>query len=148
MPRNLSLAFGLACLATTVACGGGGGGGNGNGGGGSGPTDPSIYVDAVYGSDTNGDGSRDHPYKSITRGISDAGFGDTIRVAAGRYDAANGETFPLPLGFGTTLIGTEISNPGGAGVTRLTHVVGGGLLPGDSTGRLHATIAPQDDCTI
>ena len=133
----------LACLATTAACGGGGGG---SGGGGS-AADDGGHVDAGHGDDTTGDGSSKHPFKTITRGVSAAGFGETIHVAAGTYDAANGEFFPILPGIGATIVGAESPNPLG-GIIRRTHVVGGGFWSGDVDGRLHATIVPTVDCHI
>ena len=43
-----------------------------------------IYV-AITGSDTTGDGSTAHPYKTIQKGASVSGPGDTVTVRAGSY---------------------------------------------------------------
>ena len=57
-------------------------------------------------------------YNTITGALAASASGDEIQVAAGRYDAAAGETFPLALKNGVRLIGadrdtTTISAPSG-----------------------------------
>lgn len=125
----------VALLA--AACGGGGDGGSG-----AVTPLPGIYVHAANGSDLTGDGSPEHPFKTIKRGSQGAGFGDVVRVGPGTYDVANGERFPIIPGFGLTIIGTEVRTV--ESTVRLTSVVGGGLWSGDPDGRLHATIIPND----
>jgi hypothetical protein len=50
------------------------------------PEGKSIWVDAVVGNDTTGDGSQMNPFKTIGRGIESANhFGDTVRVKPGIY---------------------------------------------------------------
>ncbi|MEW6096951.1 MAG: right-handed parallel beta-helix repeat-containing protein [bacterium] len=44
-----------------------------------------IYVDAVNGDDVMGDGTEENPYKTIGKGISVAGSGDTVQCAPGTY---------------------------------------------------------------
>lgn len=63
------------------------------------PVEPkTIYVDAVNGDDVGGDGTADNPYMSITAGLGDAYYGDTVDIAPGTYSASEtGETFPLPI---------------------------------------------------
>jgi len=60
-----------------------------------------LYVDANSGSDATGDGTQVNPYKTITKavGVANAGGGATctIHVAAGIYNTALGEEFPLIL---------------------------------------------------
>ncbi len=57
-----------------------------------------IYVDAVNGDDVTGDGTADNPYMSITTGLGDAGYGDTIDIAPGTYSPEDtGEVLPLPV---------------------------------------------------
>ena len=129
------LSLGLLGLGT-AACGGGGGGGGDDSSG--------IHVDAALGSDVTGDGTTHHPYKTITRATAYAGTGDTIHVAAGTYDEANGEWFPIRPFPGVTVVGATAPNPAG-GTLRLTHVVGGGFWIDDPQGRLHGTIVPNVD---
>jgi len=64
-----------------------------------------IYVDATNGDDTLGDGSMEHPYKTITKGLSQAAAGVTVFVAEGLYNIENGDTFPLVIPAGVTLQG-------------------------------------------
>lgn len=134
--RLLTLPSFLIAAFALTACGGGGGGS------GSDPADPAplpgLYVDAVNGSNGN-DGSYDRPYKTITRAITAAGVGDTIRVRAGTYDAALGESFPIRPGFGVTIVGS------GSGRLMLTRIVGGALWSGDPDHRLHAAVVPGPD---
>ena len=140
MLRFSSSTLGIACLAM-AACGGGGGGGSGNAGQ---TTDTGVHVDAATGDDATGDGSSARPFRSITRGMLAADFGETVYVGPGTYDAAHGEFFPILPPLGATIVGTEHLNPFG-GTTRLTHVVGGGYWSGDPDHRLHATIVPNND---
>jgi len=67
-----------------------------------------LYVNANSGSDTTGDGTQGAPYKTITKAVdmADAGSGVayTVHVAAGIYNIALGETFPLVLS-AITLVG-------------------------------------------
>ncbi|MCD4657442.1 MAG: right-handed parallel beta-helix repeat-containing protein, partial [Planctomycetes bacterium] len=44
-----------------------------------------IYVDDENGSDSTGDGSEQNPYKTIQKGIDEAGEGDIVWVEEGRY---------------------------------------------------------------
>lgn len=61
-------------------------------------TPKTIYVDAVNGSDSTGAGTSSNPYMSITAGLGDAEYGDTIDIAPGVYSPSEtGETFPLPV---------------------------------------------------
>ena len=64
-----------------------------------------IHVDTQKGSDVTGDGSRAHPFKTLTRGLSLARAGDKVVVAAGIYNLRRGERFPLVLPAGVTLEG-------------------------------------------
>jgi uncharacterized repeat protein (TIGR01451 family) len=46
-------------------------------------------------------------YPTITAALAASTAGDEIRVAAGRYDAAGGETFPLELKSGVRIVGAD-----------------------------------------
>jgi len=65
-----------------------------------------VYVSGV-GSDTTGDGSAGNPYRSLTFAVANRGTDTEIRAAAGSYDAANGEVFPITFGGGVSIIGTR-----------------------------------------
>jgi hypothetical protein len=137
--RSSTLSVLLIAGSLSTACGGGGGGSGGS------DTQalPGIYADAVNGSDSTGDGSYDRPYKTLTIALADAGIGDVVRLKAGTYGAANGESFPIRPGFGATIIGTEHVNA--LGRQQLSHIVGGAFWSGDPDGRLHAAIIPSFD---
>ena len=65
-----------------------------------------YYVDAVNGSDVTGDGSVGAPWQTISHALSQvAAPGSEIRVAAGMYDEALGESFPLTMNPGVSLSG-------------------------------------------
>jgi predicted RNA-binding protein with TRAM domain len=82
---------------------------------------PYYHVDAATGSDTN-PGSSALPFKTISHALSLSASGRTVQVRPGTYDAANGETFPLQVPAGVSLIGDEPNL--GAGVTP-TLITGG-----------------------
>ena len=64
-----------------------------------------IFVDVQKGSDLKGDGSRAHPFKTLTKGLGVAKAGDIVRAAPGIYDLHRGEKFPLVLPAGVSLLG-------------------------------------------
>ena len=65
-----------------------------------------LYVNASTGSDNTGDGSEGNPWKTITFALDQVTTeGHTINVAAGTYDATLGESFPILMKDGVTLIG-------------------------------------------
>jgi len=65
-----------------------------------------IYVSGA-GSDATGDGSEANPYRSLTHAIASRGTDTEIRAAAGSYDAANGEAFPIAVPGGVSITGTR-----------------------------------------
>lgn len=89
-------------LMTLAACGGGGGGGMAG--------DPSdaftYYVDGGSGSDAAA-GTAARPFKTITKAMSVATAGQSVKVLPGTYDAANGEAFPISIPDSVSLIGEE-----------------------------------------
>ncbi|MFS8924283.1 DUF1565 domain-containing protein [Synechococcus sp. B60.1] len=68
---------------------------------------PAIFVDAANGSDTQGDGSRNNPFKTITHAIGQAPAGSIIQLLPGIYSAESGEVFPIRLKAGLILRGDE-----------------------------------------
>jgi hypothetical protein len=125
-----------------VACGSAGGMDGGQGGNEPPAPLPGVYVDRATGSDTTGTGEFDKPFKSITRALQLAQAGDVVRVAAGTYDAANGEVFPIIPPVGVEVRGTVRRSPI-FGTVRLTKLVGGGFWLGDP--RRNGTILPTPD---
>src|SRR5260221_10959539 len=64
-----------------------------------------YFVDVNNGSDVTGDGSANAPWKTITRALSQAAAnGSVIRVAPGLYNQAAGESFPLNMTPGVSLM--------------------------------------------
>ncbi len=69
-----------------------------------------YYVD-TSGSDA-ADGSQATPWKTLTHALGQVTSGDVVHLAAGTYDTpGNGETFPLALVDGVTILG-DTANPG------------------------------------
>jgi parallel beta-helix repeat protein len=103
-----------------------------------------LYVAAATGLDTNAGTLVDAPLKTLTHAIALADASScitTINVAAGTYDAANGEVFPL-VPRHVAIIGDE-ANKGNAGAGAVL-VSGGGLL----TMNYWPTFAPGPNATI
>lgn len=86
-------------------------------------------VDAVLGNDVTGNGSMASPWRTITRAHQAPLVpGDIVRVAAGVYDAALGESFPIVLKPGVRISGAapERTVVRGSGVETLFTVTQGG----------------------
>lgn len=138
MSRLAVLASWLACVLLAACGGGGGGGGNPDS-----TTDVDLHVDAVNGDDVSGDGTSDNPFKTITRAVQRAGLGGrTIRVAAGTYDDANGELFPITPGIDVVIVGTEMHLP--FSTRRLSKIVGGGPWQTGPDPLLNAAVIPNE----
>ena len=91
------------------------------------PQATTYYVDAVNGSNSTGNGSAAAPWKTITYALSQVGDPPSeIHVAPGNYNAALGESFPLVMESGTSLLG--------AGYTT-TLISGIQTLAGDTNSR-------------
>jgi len=76
------------------------------------------FVDATTGSDALNDClSAASPCQTITYTLTQAVPNDTISVAAGTYDTALGETFPLVIAVNLTLTGAGQGSCGSPGVT-------------------------------
>lgn len=67
--------------------------------------DPSKVYVSPSGSDTEGTGSRNNPYRTITFALSQAEISQTVTVSSGEYDQEGGETFPIQVGFGAHIRG-------------------------------------------
>src|SRR5919199_5312460 len=67
-----------------------------------------IYVNPASGKDT-GAGSSSAPFKTLTNALQKAVAGTTIQLAAGTYNAAGGEVFPLLIPAGVMVLGDEPS---------------------------------------
>ena len=64
-----------------------------------------VAVVSGAGSDTTGNGSFATPYRSITRALTNSPAYTLVYVGSGTYATNNGETFPLNVPAGTSLIG-------------------------------------------
>jgi hypothetical protein len=62
------------------------------------PAVTTLFVDATSGSDA-GPGTAAAPLRTLSAALAIADAGMTIRLAAGTYDEANGETWPMQVGF-------------------------------------------------
>lgn len=67
-----------------------------------------LYVNPISGNDAAA-GNQAAPLKSLTRALRGVSPGTVIRLAAGTYDGANGEAFPLIVPPGVTVSGDETS---------------------------------------
>ena len=77
----------------------------------------SIYVNAVTGSDTSGNGSLTKPYKTLTKAVavltsskSLSPSGVTVNLASGDYDVANGEKFPIVIPTNVSIAGANFGS--------------------------------------
>ena len=64
-----------------------------------------IYVDATKGDDTNNDGSKDNPYKTVEAAAKAAASGDTIMLGEGEYTLYNIPSDSTTKGKNLTFIG-------------------------------------------
>ena len=79
-------------------------------------------VDVAHGSDTNA-GTCAAPFKTITKALAVAASGNSVKVDPGEYGASTGETFPLAVPAGVSLIG-DTAGRGTNPVTKITGDVG------------------------
>ncbi|HEY9763663.1 MAG TPA: DUF1565 domain-containing protein [Trichocoleus sp.] len=97
-----------------------------------------IYVNAIAGSDVNGNGTQMSPLKTITHALQNASPNTVIVLAPGEYSEATGESFPLQLKSGVTVQG--MPGPG-----RNTVVIrGSGAYLSPSRGLENSTIVAAD----
>lgn len=67
-----------------------------------------LYVNPATGRD-DASGSQSTPYRTIGRALRRAAPGTVIQLAAGTYSVKTGETFPLVIGAGVTVLGDPAS---------------------------------------
>ena len=102
-----------------------------------------IYVNPVTGQDRAGAGlSAATPYKTITFALSQAQANTVIQLASGNYSKDTGESFPLILKPGVTLIGNESAKGQG------TIITGGGFYTSRTFARQDITILAENNTTI
>lgn len=80
------------------------------------------FVNAATGNDGS-NGTQAAPFKTINRALQAVQAGTAIQLAAGTYSAASGETFPIKIPSGVTIIGSEANK--GSGIL----VSGSGVFP-------------------
>ncbi|UFP94031.1 DUF1565 domain-containing protein [Gloeobacter morelensis] len=100
-----------------------------------------TYVDAVNGDDSTADGSKQKPFKTITRAITASPPGVTLQLAEGEYSEATGEQFPIQLAM-RNLVGNEATK--GQGIK----IVGGGKHVSPTFASQDATIVVGKEVTI
>ncbi|OKH35206.1 hypothetical protein NIES2101_37840 [Calothrix sp. HK-06] len=99
-----------------------------------------LYVNPVTGNDANA-GSRQSPYRSITRALQVAKSA-VIRLAVGTYNDKAGEKFPLVIPKGVIVIGNEATL--GQGIV----ITGSGEYNSPSFGAQNITLLLLDDATL
>ncbi len=131
--------FALVLMLLLSACGGGGGGGGGDDN--TGPT--TWFVSSQTGSDAN-PGTSDEPFRSITKALSLAQDGESVRVRSGSYGLGNGETFPLVVPPGVSVIGNVLSRG------KNVNVVGSGRIDSalDPAHVIYATLVPSPNSRV
>lgn len=102
-----------------------------------------IYVNPATGQDIAGAGaSAATPYKTITFALSQAQANTVIQLAPGNYTKDTGETFPLILKPGVTLLGNESAKGQG------TVITGGGFYTSRTFARQDITILGENNTNI
>jgi len=101
-----------------------------------------LLVNPVTGDDTNGTGTEQAPFKTITQALQVAGSNTVILLSPGVYSTQTGEIFPLRMKPGVTIQG----NPR----TRGQDVVieGGGSFKSPSAARQDITILGADQAGL
>ncbi|MCY7275251.1 MAG: DUF1565 domain-containing protein, partial [Phormidesmis sp. CAN_BIN44] len=75
-----------------------------------------LYVNPTSGSDSAA-GSQSAPFKTIARALQQIKSGTTIQLSSGTYSTASGETFPLFIPSGVTVLGNESNKGNGIQIT-------------------------------
>jgi len=113
------------------------------------PARVNSAVNVVYVSPSNppsnnsGIGTQSAPFNSITAALnSNLALGTVIQLAPGTYSADTGETFPLKLAAGLTLIGSE------ADKGKQTIIKGGGIFISPTFARQNIAILAENQTVI
>lgn len=88
----------------------------------------STYVDVGLGSDINGDGSLQRPFRTITHAMTAPNHGTALVLAPGTYDSTSGEKFPLILTLGMVLAGGKMDMANGV----YARIIGAGIYTSPS----------------
>ncbi len=100
-----------------------------------------LYVDPATGNDGNNGGTGE-PFRTITQAIARAQSGQTIQLTSGTYDQNSGETFPLTLKPGVSLLGNVSEQ--GKGIT----ITGGGNFLSKTWAKQNVGIVAVDESTV
>lgn len=100
-----------------------------------------LHINPVQGSDL-GNGSPNHPFKTITRACRQAQPGTEICLSPGTYNQASGEEFPLVIPAGVTVVGDT--------TTRGTdiRIEGSGSHVSPTFGRQRVAVLMQDQAHL
>src|ERR687885_79121 len=100
-----------------------------------------LYVNPQTGKDA-GAGNSQSPFKTLTRALAAASTGTTIQLAAGTYNAAGGEVFPLVVPAGVMLLGDEPSK--GKGIL----IIGSGKYASPTFGSQNITLRLESNAQL
>lgn len=75
-----------------------------------------LYVNPATGRDNNA-GSATSPFKTLTKSLTSAKPGTTIKLVNGTYNTASGEVFPIVIPTGVIVLGDEASKGKGIVIT-------------------------------
>ncbi len=100
-----------------------------------------IFVNPTSGNDS-APGTQTSPHRTIARSLRRARPGDTVRLLPGTYSIATGETFPLVIPEGVTVLGDEASK--GKGIL----INGGGAFASGSFGRQSVALCMENGATL
>ncbi|MDJ0702413.1 MAG: S-layer homology domain-containing protein [Leptolyngbyaceae cyanobacterium MO_188.B28] len=98
---------------------------------------PVLYINPRSGRD-QGPGSQQDPYRTISYALRQVQAGARLQLAAGVYNTANREVFPLIIPIGVIIIGNTVDQ--GQSVL----ITGSGLYDSPSFNRQQVTIVLQD----
>ncbi len=100
-----------------------------------------LYVNPVVGKDS-AVGDTAAPLKTLMRALEQATAGMTIQLAAGTYDAKNGEVFPLSVPAGVIVRGNE------AGIGKGILITGSGKYSSPTFNQQNTTLLLQSDAQL
>ena len=100
-----------------------------------------LFLNPLTGND-QAPGTRAAPFKTRGRALHQARRGDRLQLAPGTYGASSGETFPLIIPDGVTLIGDEPTKG------RDIVILGGGPYQSPTLGQQHITLRLEADSQL
>ena len=97
-------------------------------------TSAPLYVNPATGNDS-APGTQSAPFKTLARAFRQAQAGTKIQLAPGTYSAASGETFPIAVPPGVTVVGNETNKGNGILLT------GSGKFPSPTFANQNVTVS-------